>query len=245
MNSSGKTALVTGAALGVGRATALEFAALGHNVALVDFDETNLLSAKKEIEDMGCRTAAYVCDVSQEQRVREICAAVTETFGGVDILVNNAGLYRYFWGSFLNTDSNVWKRLIDVNILGTMYFTHSLLPGMLQKHYGRIINVGSVAGEYGLANGVPYSHDKGRHQRLYHGAGKRGDRAGHYRQLHCPGHDPLSEGCGRRLQRTADQRHQPFRTPEECAQLIAFLASDNAAYISGQNYKIDGCRRKL
>lgn len=245
MNSSGKTALVTGAALGVGRATALEFAALGHNVALVDFDETNLLSAKKEIDDMGCRTAAYVCDVSQEQQVREICAAVTETFGGVDILVNNAGLYRYFWGSFLNTDSNVWKRLIDVNILGTMYFTHSLLPGMLQKHYGRIINVGSVAGEYGLANGVPYSMTKGAISAFTMALAKEVTEQGITVNSIVPGmirSQKDVDGDCKGQQINAINRSG---TPEECAQLIAFLASDNAAYISGQNYKIDGCRRKL
>ena len=97
-----KTALVTGAAQGVGGATALEFARLGYQTVIVDFNEPDLLDLKREIEAMGQRVSAYVCDVADEQRVREVCAAAVEEFGSVEILVNNAGLYRGFFGDFLD-----------------------------------------------------------------------------------------------------------------------------------------------
>lgn len=239
-----KTALITGAAQGVGRATALEFARLGYQTVIVDFNEAELMHLKQEIETMGQRVSAYVCDVADEQRVREVCATVVAEFGSVEILVNNAGLYRSFWGEFLDTDSAAWKRLIDVNVLGTMYFCHALLPNMLERGYGRIVNVGSVAGEYGLPYGVAYSMTKGAVSSFTMALAKAVTEQGVTVNSIVPGMIRASEQDGdcKGQQINAINRSG---TPEECAKLIAFLASDDAAYISGQNYKIDGCRRKM
>lgn len=239
-----KTALITGAAQGVGRATALEFARLGYQTVIVDFKEPDLLDLKREIEAMGQRVSAFVCDVSDEQRVREVCASAVTEFGSVEVLVNNAGLYRGFWGDFLESDSTDWKRLIDVNILGTMYFCHALLPNMLENGYGRIVNVGSVAGEYGLPQFVAYSMTKGAVSSFTMALAKAVTEQGVTVNSIVP-------GMIRASQTDVDCKGQQINainrsgTPEECAKLIAFLASDDAAYISGQNYKIDGCRRKM
>ena len=239
-----KTALITGAAQGVGRATALEFARLGYQTVIVDFKEPDLLDLKREIEAMGQRVSAFVCDVSDEQRVREVCASAVTEFGSVEVLVNNAGLYRGFWGDFLESDSTDWKRLIDVNILGTMYFCHALLPNMLENGYGRIVNVGSVAGEYGLPQFVAYSMTKGAVSSFTMALAKAVTEQGVTVNSIVPGMIRASEQDGdcKGQQINAINRSG---TPEECAKLIAFLASDDAAYISGQNYKIDGCRRKM
>ena len=119
----------------------------------------------------------FVCDVTDENGVYEITAKAEKTFGKIDILVNNAALWRYF-ASFIDTPTEEWKRFIDVNVMGVVYFTKSVLSKMLENSYGRIINVGSAAGVYGNAN------------------------------------------------------------------LICFLASDEASYISGQTIQIDSCRKK-
>lgn len=239
-----KTALITGAAQGIGRAAALEFARLGHRTVLVDMNEAALAALKGEIEAMGREVTAYPCDVSDEARVREVCAAAVEKYGAVDILVNNAGLYRGYWGDFLETDSASWRRLIDVNILGTMVFCHALLPGMLEKRWGRIVNVGSVAGEYGLPSFVAYSTTKGAISSFTMALAKAVSDRGVTVNSIVPGMIRSSEDdpdCKGRQVNAVDRSG----TPEECAKLIAFLASDDAAYISGQNYKIDGCRRQL
>ncbi len=238
-----KTALVTGVAQGVGRATALEFGKLGHNLVIVDFNEDGLKSLEAELEAMDVQVTAFVCDVSNEARVREVCAAAVAEYGQVDILVNNAGLYRAFWGDFLDTTSDQWKRLFDVNVMGTMYFCHALLPTMLGRP-GRIINVGSVAGDYCLHRGVPYSATKGAISSFTMALAKLvGDKGITVNSI-VPGMIQATNEDGNVAGQQVNAVDRSG-TPEECAKLIAFLASDEAAYITAQNIRIDGGRRKL
>ncbi|MBR6727835.1 MAG: SDR family oxidoreductase, partial [Clostridia bacterium] len=104
---------------------------------------------------------AYLSDVSVEEDAKRIVAETIETYGKIDIMVNNAGIFRDTWGHFAESESKNWKRKLDINVLGTMYYAHEVLPNMLENHYGRIINVASVAGVYGIANMVDYSMTKG------------------------------------------------------------------------------------
>ena len=106
MNFNGKTALVTGAAMGIGKATALTFAQNGAKVIIVDMDEERLQGVKNEIEQMGAEALAYVCDVSDEQKVNEITKDALDKFGKIDILVNNAGIFNL----------SERKNLIDLDI---------------------------------------------------------------------------------------------------------------------------------
>ena len=242
MKLSGQTALVTGVGQGVGRATALELALNGAAVIGVDFDEELLRDTMKEVATLGVQSKGFVCDVADEEQVRNVCAQALAEFGRVDILVNNAGLWRTAWGRFLDTDSGLWKRLIDVNILGTMYFTHALLPKMVENHYGRVINVGSVAGEHGLAHGVPYSMTKGAVSAFTKALAKDMGTSGVTVNSIVPGMIRSTEQDGDMF--TDVNAVQRRGLPEECAKLIAFLASDDASYITGQNYAIDGGRFK-
>ena len=160
MSFKNKTALITGASVGIGRAVALKLAKEGARLVLFDVNYEKLLQVKKEIEEYTNDVLIYNCDVSDEQRVYSLVKEAEEKFGAIDILVNNTALWRC-WDSFVNTPTDDWRRFIDINIMGVVYVTKAVLPKMLEKKYGRIINVSSVAGVYGNANMVHYSATKG------------------------------------------------------------------------------------
>lgn len=235
-----KTAIITGAAVGIGKATAVEFAKRGANVCIIDIDADGLNKVAEEIKYHGGNVDSYMCDVSDEQRVCEVTKEIIKKYGKIDILVNNAALWR-MWDLFVNTTSDDWKKRLNVNVLGTMYFTHKVLPDMIKNKYGRIINVGSVAGVYGNAYMADYSMTKGAISSFTKAIAKEVAAQGITVNNVVPGTvknedtNPVTDVCG--MGRKGEL--------EEYAYLICFLASDKAAYISGQDYQIDGCRRKI
>ena len=142
-----KVAMITGAAVGIGRAVAMLMAQRGAKLILLDIDEEKLelLRTQLETEVLTC-----VCDISDEVAVRQCVARSIERFGGVDILVNCAALWRK-WNLFVEQDMTLWRKFFDINVTGAAVVTQAVLPGMLEKKWGRIIHVASVAGVYGLA----------------------------------------------------------------------------------------------
>lgn len=244
MNFTNKTALVTGAAVGIGWATAIKFAQNGARVVLVDFDAQKLEAAKKEIEKYTSDVLALCCDVSDEDAVYETVKAAEERFGGIDILVNNAGIWRC-WSPFVETPTEEWRKFLDVNVMGVVYFTKAVLPKMLEKGYGRIINVSSVAGVYGNANMVHYSATKGALISMTHALAKEVSDKGVLVNCVSPGSVSPSERMDLDYtQETPLSFMGRTGSTAENANLICFLASDEASYIAGQNIQIDGCRKK-
>ena len=152
--------LVTGAAVGIGRACAIKFAAEGAKVVALDVNGEKLEILKKEIERTNGEILTLVCDVSSEEAVNNAFKRAKEHFGNVDILINNAALWRDM-SPFLESSVELWKKYLDINVLGVVYCIRAALPDMLEKEFGRIINVASVAGVYGNANMVHYSATKG------------------------------------------------------------------------------------
>ena len=125
MNMQDQAAIVTGAAMGIGRATARKLAELGCRVALVDYDESKLAEAAAQLSaEFPGQVWSYVCDVRDEARVRAVVEDVSIQLGRIDILVNNAGDFRSTYKPFLETTPENWKRKIDINIYGVLYFTH-------------------------------------------------------------------------------------------------------------------------
>ena len=245
MNFTGKTALISGASVGIGRATALTFAKKGAKVALLDVNFEKLEKVKKEIEEYTKDVLIYNCDVSDEARVNAVVKDIESSFGKVDILVNNAALWRSF-ASFLDTSVDDWRRFIDVNVMGVVYLTRAVLPIMLDNGYGRIINVASVAGVYGNANMVHYSATKGALISMTKALAKEVTDKGITVNSVSPG--SVNDSSDPDIN-SSEKSELSFMgrtgTNAENANLIAFLASDEASYISGQNILIDGCRRKM
>lgn len=241
MNFEGKTAIVTGASAGIGRATATMLAQNGCNVVLVDIDQKNLEAICKENEKCSGKSVFFECDISDENAVNEVVKKTEMLFGKIDILVNNAGIWRYF-GPFSESESSLWKKMIDVNLLGTMYFTRAVINGMTERRYGRIINVGSVAGVYGNANMSIYSATKGAVISFTKALAK--EVADKNVLVNC-----VSPGTVSNTYDEPEPNELSYMgrsgTHSENAKLICFLAGDDAAYISGQNIQIDGCRRKI
>lgn len=243
-NFSGKTALITGAAVGIGRAAALLFAHRGAKVVLVDINREKLAAVEKEIASVT-DVAAFPCDVSDEARVNEVASEVLRRFGKVDILINNAALWRN-GSQFVNTSTEMWKKYLDINVMGTVYFTKAFLPGMLERGWGRVVNIASVAGVYGNANMVHYSATKGAIIAMTHALAKETTSHGVLVNAVSPG--SVSESSDPDIDASIPSE-LPYigrtGTDRENAELICFLASDAASYISGQNIQIDGCRRRI
>ena len=160
MNFKEKTVLITGAAVGIGRACALQFARENANVVLVDLNQETLLETEKEIKEITDNYLTIICDVSNNNDVISAVEKANNRFGKIDILINNAALWRQC-SSFVETDIDIWKKFININIMGTVYFTKAVINKMIENNYGRIINVASVAGVYGNATMTPYSATKG------------------------------------------------------------------------------------
>jgi len=246
MDFSGKVALITGASAGIGRATSLQFASHGAKVVVVDMNKDGLVSLEKEILEYTSDVMSIAMDVSDEEAVYNAIDAVKQRFGGIDILVNNAGIFRDF-ETFIDSSSDKWRKYIDVNILGVMYFAKAVLPSMIDKGYGRIINLGSVAGVYGKAHMCCYSMTKGAVISFTKALAKEVTAKGITVNCVSPGSVSDSQVDTDYNNTYSTELSFAGRTGShmENANLICFIASDEAAYISGQNIQIDGCRKSM
>ena len=245
MNFCNRTALITGASVGIGRAVALGLAEKGANLILLDIDFEKLQQVEEELKHYDQDVLIYECDMSNEERVREVVADAVCKLGTIDILVNNAAIWRVV-SPFLETPMEKWKTLLDVNIMGAVYVTHAVLPHMIAQKYGRIINVASVAGVYGNRQMVPYSATKGAIISFTKALAKEMIPYGITVNATSPG--SVSPACNDNIDffhKTDLCYMERTGTDRENADLICYLASESASYISGQNIQIDGCRMKI
>jgi len=155
---NGKTAFITGAARGIGKATALHLAKEGVNIGLIARTESALKEVASEIEGLGVKVAYAVADVSSKEQVEAAVASLTSDLGTTDILINNAGVASF--APVLEMDPEEWKKIIDVNVMGTYYVTRAVLPQLIEKNGGDIINISSTNGLGGAATASAYSASK-------------------------------------------------------------------------------------
>ena len=245
MKFQNKVAVVTGAAVGIGRATAIKLAQEGARVVAMDLNAEGLISLEKEIKEIGGVVLTLSCDVSDEKAVNKAFETAKERFGPIQILINNAALWRDA-SPFLETPVDMWKRYLDINVMGVVYCTRAALPDMIEAHYGRIVNIASVAGVYGNAKMVHYSATKGALISMTQALAKEVADKGVTVNATSPGtvspsdiqsYDHTQDSSMNYMGRTGSDM--------ENANLICFLASEEASYISGQNIQIDGVRKRL
>ncbi|KZB91198.1 3-ketoacyl-ACP reductase [Bacillus sp. VT 712] len=154
----GKVAIITGAGKGIGRATALDLAKEGVNLGLLARTETDLQAVAQEVEALGVKVAYATADVSSMEEVNKAVDYLYNQLGKADILINNAGIGKF--GGFLELSPEEWKQIIDINLMGVYYVTRAVLPQMIEKNGGDIINISSTAGQKGAPVTSAYSASK-------------------------------------------------------------------------------------
>ena len=237
MDFKGRTAFVTGAARGIGRATAIGFAKKGANVVIADV--ADLSETYEELKKHTDNVMKINFDVSDEADARAAVTSALRQFGKIDILINNAAIFPV--SDFISTASDQWKKVLDVNVLGTMYLSHAVLPYMIENRYGRIVNIGSVAGVYGLSWFVDYSMSKGAVISFTKALAKAVSDKGITVNCISPG-SVAPDGSDAMKEFSFVGRAATY---DEIANVIIFVASDEASYVSGQNYLVDGCRKQM
>ncbi|GKS12982.1 3-ketoacyl-ACP reductase [Paenibacillus chitinolyticus] len=159
MELKNKTAIITGAGKGIGKAAAAALAKEGVNLGLLARSTADLEALQKELSGTYGVIVFYAsADVSKPSEVQQAISSLTGELGHVDILINNAGIAQF--GTVADMDPEQWERIIQVNLMGTYYVTRAILPGMIQQNSGNIINVASTAGERGFATGSAYCASK-------------------------------------------------------------------------------------
>ena len=243
MKFEGQVALITGAAVGIGRATALEMAREGATLILLDMNPETLAALQQELAQLASRVLVYACDISDEEAVNKIVADALEKTNKIDILVNNAGIWR---GSnyFLDITPAEWKKYFDVNMMGTVYATRAVLPSMLERGYGRIVNVASVAGVYGNAKMSHYSASKGAMIAFTKALASELGYSGIRVNAVSPGViDTKMNACFSEEEKKALCEEIPLGRmglPKEIAAAVVYFASDDSAYTTGQILAVSG-----
>ena len=239
----GKTALITGAARGIGKALALRFAAEGADIAFTDLviDE-NGKQTEEEIKALGVKCIGYASNAADYDQTEEVVKKVHEDFGKIDILVNNAGITKD--GLMMRMTEGQWDAVINVNLKSAFNFIHAVLPIMMRQKSGSIINMASVVGVHGNAGQANYAASKAGlialAKSIAQEVGSRGIRA----NAIAPGFietamtaalpDNVREEWVKKI---------PLRRggkPEDIAEVAVFLASDMSAYVTGQVIQVDG-----
>lgn len=241
MQFDGKTAIITGSSRGLGKAIAVKLGKSGANIVLTGTSESVLKTAS-ELEAMGIRVTAAVGDVRNAEDVKAMIAKAVDTFGGVDILVNNAGVTKDKPMAMMSEDD--WDTVLDINLKGCFLCTKAAAKLMIKKKYGRIINVSSVAGAYGNPGQANYSASKGGMLGLTKTTAKELAPRGITCNAVTPGliESDMTEILPDDLKQKYLEKIALGRlgTPEDVANVVAFLASDEAGYVTGQVIDIDG-----
>lgn len=243
----GKVAVVTGAANGIGRATAAEFAAEGARVALLDIDETALAAAVEEIAASGGSAVARACDLTDEAAIAAAFSGIERELGPIDVLMNNVGQSaRERSGPFHMSEQEVWRFVFDISLFPALTCSRQVAPGMRERGRGRIVSIASDAALFGDIGQVDYSSAK---------AGVIGFTRALARELAphnvtvnaiCPG-PTNTRAIAKMPKETMDLARsmipmRRFGEPVEIAKTALFLASDDASYITGQSIVVDGGR---
>src|SRR3954468_878712 len=244
MRLDGSIALVTGGASGIGAATCRRLAAEGARVAVTDVNLEGARDVAGEIDG-----GAFELDVRSTDSVRAAFEGAEAELGPVDILVNNAGYDEWNW--FTSTDEALWRRVLDVNLVGVIACTHAVLPGMQESRRGRIVNVSSEAGRVGSSGSAVYSAAKGGVLGFTKAIAIENGRYGITSNAVAPGpiETPLLMAAPEQLgdigKRIVDNmigstNLRRLGHPDEVAAAIPFLASDDASYVTGQSLGVSG-----
>lgn len=241
---SDRVALITGGSRGFGRATALCFAREGADV-VVDYRaaEADAAAVVEEIERMGRRAIAVRADVARPTETAALADRATQAFGRIDILVNNAGIMDV--APFAAQNPATWAAMIDVNIYGTLTLTRALLPAMITRGSGRIINLSSQLGHVGSDNFAVYSGTKGFVLAFTRSLAKEVGRYGITVNAICPGAIVTDMNRGiyppdRQRARAAELPLRRMGDPDDIALAALYLASDDARFMTGQCLDVNG-----
>ena len=236
-----KTAVVTGAARGIGKRAAVSLAEAGANVALIDVVEEVHASAK-EIAGMGVKAAGYTADVTDTAQVKDTLDTIQKEFGSVDILVNNAGITRD--NLLVRMKDEEWDQVLAINLRGAFVCLRAAAKPMMRQRSGRIVNIASVVGVVGNAGQCNYSASKAGLIGLTKSAARELASRGVTVNAIAPGYirtamtDALSEEARESVLGTIPLKS--LGEPEDVANAIVFLASDDARYITGHVLHVDG-----
>jgi NAD(P)-dependent dehydrogenase (short-subunit alcohol dehydrogenase family) len=251
MRLAGKTAIITGGGSGFGRATAVRFGAEGANVVIADLDEAGGLETARLVTATGSGADVVVGDISIAPGAEQAVARARERFGAVDILVNNAGISQSDARDTWNTTEDTWDRVIQTNLKSVYVCSRAAIPSIIEAGSGAIVNVASIAASV-CVGGSAYSATKGAILSYTRHVGAELARHGVRVNAVSPGYMRTPMSTGERQGLTAEEQEAridgfgrlvPMKragSVDDIANAILFLASDEAAYITGQELVVDG-----